>query len=170
MDSLTALLRYFAISAAIVFTVAVIVAGYANRDRIKLKIASVFATVPPKAADVTLERKRHAGAVIGDAPWALSALPECFTQTSKTIGTWSFVKAHLAASAIPVGVPATLRYGDCVIRTAPNVVFVDRGEDRMRVPPPAKLYYLPGTGLALLRGGAQGRYDLRTYRIASALP
>ena len=40
--------RYLILSALIVFGVAIAVAGWVNRDLIRIKIASVYARVPPK--------------------------------------------------------------------------------------------------------------------------
>ncbi|MBD5634482.1 MAG: hypothetical protein IAI49_08400 [Candidatus Eremiobacteraeota bacterium] len=43
----------------------------------------------------------------GEAPWALSAVPECFHQTANLIGSGAFARAH-----IPAGVAGPLRYGE----------------------------------------------------------
>jgi len=77
------MLRYLLISTAIVLTIAIVVAGWVNRDLIRIKIASVYARVAPKPGPSNSpERAKEAG-LAGDAPWALSALPECLTQTSE---------------------------------------------------------------------------------------
>lgn len=143
-----------------------IVAGYANRDRLRLKIASVSASVPPKAAQTQPPSRRQSTAFHGDAPWALSALPECFGPQSKTTGPLRFVLAHLARNAQEVRPPASLQAADCIVHVRGEEIDVDRGNDRFRIPPPVRLYRLPGFGIALLRGAGNG-FELRTYRVGS---
>jgi hypothetical protein len=146
-----------------------IVAAYANREQLAIKIKSVYAPVPPKPVTPVSEGPRVAGPFTGDAPWALSALPECFEQESKTTGPRPYVLAHVPAGAKPVVAPATLSFGSCVLHVRDHAVFVDRDSDHMRIPPRATLYRLPGVGLALLRG-ADGAYELRTYRVTNIFP
>lgn len=141
-----------------------IVAGYVNREQLAIKIKSVFVPVPPKAAQPEAEGARKAGAFTGDAPWALSALPECFDQTSKsTAASLQYIESHLPAGATMVRPPAKLEFADCTLRIVGNEVFVDRGADHMHIPPQARIYTAPGT-LALLRG-SNGGYELRVYRV-----
>jgi hypothetical protein len=124
----------------------------------------VFVPVPPKAAQHVAEGPRKAAVFSGDAPWALSALPECFDQTSKsTSPTLPFIIAHLPAGATMVRPPARLQYGDCTLRVRGDEVFVDRGGDHMHIPPQARIYTAPGK-VALLRG-TEGGYELRVYRV-----
>lgn len=157
-----ALLRYYVIATILVVAAFAGVAGYMHRGELALKIKSVYAPAPPKAAQREAQGKRTPGAFGGDAPWALSALPECFTQTSKsTSPTLGYVLARLPSGAAMVRPPARLRYADCTLRVQGAQVFVDRGADHMRIPPQARLYTAPGT-LALLRG-SDGGYELRVY-------
>ncbi|HEY8298315.1 MAG TPA: hypothetical protein VIG32_09865 [Candidatus Baltobacteraceae bacterium] len=139
-----------------------IVATYVNRDLIRIRIASVYVPAPPKADYRPDSRARHTGATFfPQAPWALSALPECLTQTSVTRGDIAFVRAHLPKTLAAVAAPATLRYADCTIVVRANDAVVERGLDRFHIPPRARFYAKPGE-LALLR--TQGaRAELRTY-------
>ncbi len=144
-----------------------VVSGYVNPGKIALKIKSVYVKVPPKAAQPAPAGTRKAAGVTGDAPWALSALPECFDQQSKSTGPeLSYMLAHLPAGSQMVRPPATLRYDDCTLHVQGAQVFVDRGTDHMRIPPQARLYTAPGK-VALLRG-SDGGYELRVYRIIGA--
>lgn len=144
-----------------------IVSGYVNPGKIALKIKSVYVKVPPKAAQPGLNGPRRPAGVTGDAPWALSALPECFDQQSKSTGPQlSYILAHLPQGARMVRPPATLRYDDCTLRVQGTQVLVDRGTDHMRIPPQARLYIAPGK-VALLRG-SDGGYELRVYSIVAA--
>ncbi len=145
---------------------AIAVAAYANRDVLAIKIKSVYVRVAPKASIPQRTRAPNRGAFSGDAPWALSALPECFTQASKTTSPQlQPVLQHLPKGATMVRPPADLRYADCTLLVRGDVIYVRRGGDRMRVPPAARLY-VSGNGLALLRS-LEGGYELRVYRTAS---
>jgi hypothetical protein len=156
--------RYLVLSALIVFSVAVIVSGWVNRDLIRIKIASVYARVPPKPEARASRTPATPNAFQGDAPWALSALPECLTQTSESNGTQAYVRTHLPAGAERVVPPATLVYGDCSIRIVGDEAYVRRGTDRLRIPPRAVFYRAEGT-LALIRETQQGA-ELRLYEPA----
>jgi hypothetical protein len=145
-----------------------IVAGYVNREKLAIKIKSVFVPVTPKPAQAEAQGARGYGAFTGDAPWALSALPECFDQRSKsTSPTLPYIVAHLPKGAAMVRPPATLHYADCTLRVTGDEVLVDRGTDHMRIPPEARVYTAPGS-IALLRG-VEGGYELRVYRVEQAL-
>jgi hypothetical protein len=85
-------------------------------------------------------------AVHGDAPWALSALPDCARQHSETSGSVAFVTRAIPHDANPVS--GRLQAGPCSIDVTPSGIIVMRGRDRLRIPPPARL----------LRAG--GRYYL----------
>ena len=121
----------------------------------------MYAPAPPKASQTEPPAKRPHSNVTGDAPWALSALPECFAPESKTTGPASFVMAHLPRGLTQARSGDVFHYADCVVRVQGQTVLVDRGSDHLRVPPPADLYYGDNV-LALLRG-VPGGYDLRVY-------
>ena len=84
------MLRYLLLATAIVLGVVVGVAAWVNRDLIRIKIASVYGSVSPKPRR-RHGRKRSEKGLRGDAPWALSAFPECLVQMSKSTGTLAFV-------------------------------------------------------------------------------
>ncbi len=158
------MIRYLVLSTVIVVGVAVVVAGWVNRDLIRIKLASVYARVPAKLGGAT-GLEREAGAPLyGDAPWALSALPECLEQTSESRGSLAYVRAHLPPAAVAIRPPAVLRYGDCSITIADDEAFVRRGSDRLRIPPRAQFYRADGL-LALMRESPSGD-ELRVYEPA----
>jgi hypothetical protein len=158
------MLKYLLLSTAIVLGIAIVVAGWVNRDLIRIKIASVYARVPPKPAAPGAAERASAAPLQGDAPWALSALPECLMQTSESTGSRTYVLAHLPAGAVPVVAPARLVYGDCSITIVGDEAYVRRGDDRFRIPPRARFYRADGL-LALVRE-TPGRVDLRVYEPA----
>jgi hypothetical protein len=157
-------LRYLFISTIIVFAVAIAVAGWMNRDLIRIKIASVYASAPPKPVASTPLGGAGSVPLQGDAPWALSALPECLVQVSETTGSADYTVAHLPAGSVPVQPPAALRYGDCTISLTGDEAFVSRGADRFRIPPKVRFYRTAQT-LALLRIEGGGT-ELRVYQPA----
>jgi hypothetical protein len=156
-------IRYLLLSALIVVGVAVIVAGWVNRDLIRIKIASVYARVHAKPGAASMARAT-AAPLSGDAPWALSALPECLIQTSESNGTMAYVRAHLPERVAPIAAPATLTYGDCRIIIAGDEAFVRRGADRLRIPPRVQFYRGEGV-LAMIRQTPAGS-ELRVYEPA----
>ena len=155
------MIRYLALSTLIVLAVAIVVAGWVNRDLIRIKIASVYARVHAKPGAGSASARAAGAGLTGDAPWALSALPECLTQTSESTGSIAYVRAHLPSRAAPVVPPATLVYGDCTISIVGRQAYVRRGADRLRIPPSVQFFRAQGR-LAMLRQTPQGT-ELRVY-------
>lgn len=152
-------------STIIVLAVAVVVAGWVNRDLIRLKIASVYARVTPKGAPSLPPLHGSVGELRGDAPWALSALPECLRQKLESRGTLRYVQSHLPANVVPIVPPRNLSYGDCTIEVRGRQAFVHRGSDAFRIPPNVQ-FFRAGDALAMLRV-AGGSADLRVYEALS---
>ena len=148
------MLRYYAIATVIVLTIAVYVTmrahlalpGHVNFWKV---------SAPPPRTD----------RVTGDAPWALSALPDCFAQRSESSGSRSYVDAQLPAGAQPVPPGTRLSYGSCTIFVRSGELLVERGSDRLRVPPHATLYTTGGLLVLLRTSGATA--DLRIYDITA---
>jgi hypothetical protein len=80
--------------------------------------------------------------VRGDAPWALSALPDCARQHSETRGDRAFGSRAIPRDATPVS--GHLQAGPCSIDVGEAGIVVERGKDRLRIPPPARLLYAGG--------------------------
>lgn len=125
----------------------------------------MYVRVPPKAAQGVPSSARSNGAFIGEAPWALSALPECFQQVQKVTGPAHFVLAHMPARADLVPEGTGIAVADCRLTIAADRIVVRRGIDKLTIPAPARLYRAAGI-LALLRG-KDGGYELRVYRMHS---
>ena len=155
------MLRYLLLATIIVLGFAIAVAGWAYRDAIRIKIASVYLRVHAKPQGTNSPGAGSSKGLQGDAPWALSALPECLIQTSESTGPLSYVLRHLPAGVSPVTAPASLRYGDCTIEVLGREAFVRRGDDRFRIPPTVRFYRAPDA-LALLRTATNGN-ELRVY-------
>ena len=135
-------------------------AGWTNRDLIRIRIASAYGRVAAKPGGAGDERAT-ASPLSGDAPWALSALPECLTQTSESRGPLAYLRAHLPPGAEPVLPPARLVYGDCSVTITGHEAYVRRGADRLRIPPRVQ-FYRADSLLVLLRRSRDGD-ELRVY-------
>lgn len=81
-------------------------------------------------------------AVSGEAPWALSALPDCARQHSETRGDAAFVTRAIPKDATPVS--GHLQAGPCSIDVSATGILIVRGKDRLRIPPPARLLHADG--------------------------
>jgi hypothetical protein len=145
----------------LVLATAIVVAGWGQRDRLRLNVGEGHGrggapnpqawTTPPPPSRLS-----------GDAPWALSALPECFEQLSVDTGPRAFLLRHLPAGSVQVAPPAQLDFVDCTIFAVRDEVYVQRGRDVFRIPPPATIYRSSGR-LSLLRSTGGGG-ELRVYQ------
>ena len=153
--------RYFAIATIIVLAIFVAATAWTYRDAIRVRIAPTGVPAPPKAQDETSGGGRPDVPLAGDAPWALSALPDCATQGLSARGPFAYVRAKLPRDAVAIAPGTTFAFGACTILVGNGEVRVQRGFDRLRIPPLATLYRT-GDGLALLRRtGKSG--ELRVY-------
>ena len=149
-------------AAVIVLAIAIIATAYSASELIRIRIASVNVTMSPRAGDAIPTSSAPAPPFVGDAPWALSALPECLIETERSHGSIAYVRSRLPAAARRIAPPAQLRYGNCTISVVGDEAYVRRGRDRFRIPPDATFYRV-GNRLALLR--IVGRFaDLRIYQ------
>jgi hypothetical protein len=155
------MIRYLVLSTMIVVGTAVLATAWVNRDLIRVKLASVYAHAPSKPGDASGAEQATPAPLSGDAPWVLSALPECLTQVSVSKGPPAYVRAHLPAGSTPIAPSATLTYGDCSIMISGDEAYVRRGVDRLRIPPRAYFYRADGL-LALIRESRNGT-ELRVY-------
>jgi hypothetical protein len=101
--------------------------------------------------------------VHGEAPWALSALPECFQQEEEAHGPPAFVRAHVPARMQPVAAPSHLETTDCALHVFAHSVVVERGTERLVVPPETRLFS-DGRRFALLRQAGKAA-ELRIYHL-----
>jgi hypothetical protein len=134
---------------------------YWNREQLAIRIKSVFVRVPPKAAPTEPPSNGGSPAFVANAGWALSVLPECFTQTQKVTGPAKYVISQLPKGASMLHPGASVDVADCHVTVNGDTVLVTRGNDKIRIPPIARLYAAPGS-LALLRGADDG-LELRVY-------
>ncbi len=142
------MLRYFIIATIIV--VGIFIAAAALHEAESRFRATSGHGHPARSAMIATRDGRGNAAVRGDAPWALSALPECMIQTTEGKGSLRTLLAHLPHNAQEIVPPATLHYSDCTLSISGDQALVSRGEDRLRIPPVARFYRFDG-GIVLLR-------------------
>ena len=158
------MLRYYLIASVLVLGGLLIGTLFAHRAP-PLRVASVAATGTPSPPRAESASTLQPGGVSGVAPWALSALPECFRQEREARGPFAYVRAQLPPGGRQLGAGAVLRAADCTLRVESSWLSVERGSERLVIPAPARAF-LSGQVLALLRrSGRNG--ELRVYRPAA---
>ena len=93
--------------------------------------------------------------------WVLSALPACFDERSRLRGSAADLAAKIPPAADRIAAPATVVVATCTLHVGRNDVWVDRGTDRMRVPPDAALYRVDGRLTLVVRTGST--VEIRRY-------
>jgi hypothetical protein len=144
------LIRYFVIAALLVVGTLIVATAY-HEFGVRISVGKGKGTIAPRPAPPLPQSSHVPRGLRGDAPWALSALPECLIQVQEWEGTFSYVRAHLPRDARRIAPPAKLYYADCTIVLSDAQAVVVRGSDRLRIPPTMELYALAGRGLVLLR-------------------
>ncbi len=156
------MLRYFVIAAIVVVGIFVGVTVH-YRYRLPINVGSGRATMPPHASSSAPPSAHAERGLHGQAPWALSALPECMIQTDEWKGSFDGVRAHLPRNARAVHAWSVLHYGDCTIFVSHDQALVHRGDDWLQIPPIAHLYTFAGAasegvaGVALIRSSCEER-------------
>ncbi len=161
------MLRYYAIATVIVLAVAVLATAWSAGSLMRLHFRSSNRPQPQQHLRFGDTSGVSSAAIGGDAPWALSALPDCFIQRTERTGSTTYVDAHLPRAAVPVAPGTRLTFGPCTIFVGNGELFVRRGADHMRVPPHAVLYR-DGSRLLLLRTTGSTAV-LRGYDITAKL-
>jgi hypothetical protein len=157
--------RFLALATAIVFGAMAVILALPKQPSPSLpapRYTSGDGTPGPSAHD---DGRRQPPPVTGNAPWALSALPECFHQRAGAHGPPAFARARIPRGARPVAAPATLQAGDCTLVVAADSATVTRGENRLLIPAVAR-FYVAGDRLILERSEG-ARDDVRVYVLTS---
>ncbi|MBD5635136.1 MAG: hypothetical protein IAI49_11720, partial [Candidatus Eremiobacteraeota bacterium] len=109
--------------------------------------------------------RRTTDTVTGEAPWALSAVPECFHQTANFIGSVAFARAHIPAGARLVPGDERLISADCALDVHDGTADLRRGELRLHVPAPVR-FFVAGRRLVLDQRAGK-REEVRLYLLPS---
>jgi len=157
-------LRYLAMATAIVLGCLLVVVNLPRQPSGRgMGYSSGHGTPGPFQRD---DFVRSPEPVSGEAPWALSALPECFRQLSSTSGSPAFARAALPARAERLAAGTRLQVADCTLQIGRDSAVVVRGENRLVVPPLARFYHTANR--LILERVAGGREDVRVYAPAPA--
>ena len=97
----------------------------------------------------------------GQGGWVLSALPGCFTQLSAIEGPSQALTFHVPPARERIAPGTRITRGNCTVLVRAHDVWVERGRDRLRIPPEARLFNAK-EGLTLVYDHA-GRTDVRVY-------
>lgn len=162
------MLRFYVIATAIVVG-ALLVALRFERPGRPLEVAPVRSTGSPSAARPQGRSTLVPLDVNGNAPWALSALPECFEQVFSARGKADYLRAQLPGGAVPVTGRAELLSADCRLEIAPGVASVERRGERLVIPPPVQFYRWPAR-IGFVRMAEKGGGELRVYRLHGGGP
>ncbi len=148
--------------ATILVVGALIVGGLFNRTHKPGDAVYGQATGTPSAPQPHPSPSGTPLGVHGNAPWALSALPECFVQLKKVRGPYAFVGARLPRTMRRIPAGYALKVADCTLHVGARLGVVDRGTEHLVIPPDAR-FYSATTHVGLLR--RTGNFaELRLYR------
>lgn len=129
-----------------------------------LEVASVRATGTPSAGRPQSESTALVRDFTGDAPWALSALPECFSQRLSARGPMDRIRARLPRGSVRLVSGATVSSGNCTVFVGRKDARVERRADRFHLPAITEVYLIDRRQLAIVHIARQ-RGELRVYRL-----
>jgi hypothetical protein len=152
-------IRYYLIATAIVVVIGSIM--FAHRLAAPDLRISAQPTGTPTVETRFSEAPATARPFTGQGPWVLSALPDCFDEQSRVCGPPAAVRSKLPPAADRIAPGTTLRVGPCTLVVRTRDIWVDRGSDRLRVPPEAALYRVAGRLTLVVRSGAE--LEIRRY-------
>jgi hypothetical protein len=152
-------IRYYIIATAIVVVFGSIV--FAHRLAPPDLRISAQPTGTPTVETRFSEAPATARPFSGQGPWVLSALPGCFDEQSRVSGPLAGVESKLPPAADRIAPGTTLHVGECTLVVRNRDIWVERGADRLRVPPDATLYLVDGHLTLAVRSG--GQLEIRHY-------
>ena len=130
----------------------------------ELQIRAVQAHGPPTIGRKQPRSNFHPGPLGAEAPWALSALPECWLQQNVwRAPTIAGLHAHLPADARAIAAGSLLVYRNCTLEVRADDAIVTRGKDRFHIPPHTRFFSF-GNELIFVRQSRAA--ELRTYKVS----
>jgi hypothetical protein len=100
-------------------------------------------------------------AFIATGSWAMSALPGCFVETERVRGGIAELHGKFPPAATRVSPGSVVRFADCTIAVRADDLVIERGADRLRVPPQARLYRSAGRLTLVVIDGTHA--EIRRY-------
>jgi hypothetical protein len=153
-------LRYYLIALAIVALAGGLV--YAHRIIAPdLEISAQPTGTPTVETRVPDDAAATPRPFTGQGPWVLSALPACFDEQSRVRGPIGELQATFPPGADRIAPGTVVRQGGCTLIVRERDIWVERGGDRLRVPPEAALYRVAGHLVLTARDG--NTVEIRRY-------
>jgi hypothetical protein len=97
----------------------------------------------------------------GQGPWVLSALPSCFDEQFRVRGPIGELQPAFPPAADRIAPGTVVHAGACTVLVRDHDLWVERGTDRLRVPPDAALYRVNGRLVLTARTGST--VEIRRY-------
>jgi hypothetical protein len=152
--------RYYLAATVIVVLVGALLAAH-RLGPPDLRIAGRGGGTPTAERPVPSPPPRTPPPFRATGSWVLSALPACFDERSRARGPAAALAAQLPPAGDRIAPPATVAVRTCTLHVEPHEIWVDRGADRMRVPPDAALYRVDGRLTLVVRTGPN--VEIRRY-------
>ena len=131
----------------------------------ELQIRAVKASGPPTIGRKQPPSQMRPGPLGAEAPWALSALPECLLQqTVWHARTTAGLQPHMPGAARPIAAGSILTYRNCTLEIRRNDATVTRGKDRFHIPPDSHFYSYDDELIFVRQSRAA---ELRTYKASN---
>jgi hypothetical protein len=155
------MLRYYVAASAIV-VVAILILLALPRPNPDVPKGSQYHGGPATPRPGGNDPDAHAPETVGGvAPWALSAVPECFHQTQSYRGNSTFAAAKVPRGARRIAPGTRILAADCVLDVGVDSARLSRGDLHFIVPPRA-LFFRSG-GALVLRQTDGKREEVRIY-------
>jgi hypothetical protein len=159
--------RFYALAAVLVLAFGSIAFALRFGHPARQQHAASHDRVHPAASPVVglpggvVGRATPAPAFVGSGGWVLSALPECFDQKSSIEGPSQALFFHIPPARERIAPGTVFQRGRCTVHVRDDDLWVQRGPDRLQVPPSARLYRTPA-GLVLVYEH-DGNAEVRRY-------
>jgi hypothetical protein len=155
--------RFYLAATLVVVLVGSVLAAH-RFARPDLRIVAQASGTPTVERPASPQALTSQAAFTGEGAWVLSALPDCLREVERTRGPEAALAGKRPAEADRIGRSVAVRAGACTITVGAHDLIVQRGADRLRVPPEAALYRA-GNGFSLVvRTGRQ--LEIRSYEPA----
>ncbi len=80
------------------------------------------------------------GGFAASGAWTMSSLPACFFEQDHRLGQLTELESKFPPATQRIAAGTIIHWGVCTVSVRPDEVWITRGDDRLRVPPVARLY------------------------------
>lgn len=143
--------RYYVLATLIVVAFGGIV--FAHRMTAPDLQISAQPTGTPTVEQHVPDTKATARPFTGQGPWVFSGLPGCFDEQFRARGPIGDLRATFPPASDRIAPGTTFRVKDCTVIVRAHDIWIERGDDRLRVPPDASLYRVGAQLVLTARSG-----------------